>query len=652
MLSISHVRAVTFVMLLVGAAIACGSSDGNATPPSDTDSGMPHGDDAALPSRALLPNEVVYAFAGESGADRASLVPGSVLGADVVIEVPRFAGSYTPDPSPTKGPRLADFVAVGSVGATARLSFRVKNTGGLSWLVRRKNAQTGGEWAALETSAHAPIALPDIPNDDAFHVVSVTFPTAELALARAMASPEENAFELALASAPTNEQAGTRAALAGVAVDFFAQAPVVLVHGINDNPANCFGDYAASLTAAGLVPDLRVDFAGLADKPGIGGGAPTFNGSVADDVARIDARLQRLRTDYGTSDVHLVGHSKGGLDLVNYLATVYPARKAHGDVRVLSLQTLGTPHAGSVYADLEEPLKAWAIAQNYAQTADWASWGVVIDDSTDGNVLDTLTLSGIKESILEGTGPIDPGLRDITTYSEAVKTDLAWMGDPDVHFSAYGFDADFERARWIDVTGQLTTPPAEGDLIPKYSTDCRGNPVGGARWSYYCIDEDEVDTFFWGTLYYPPSGTTCSGWNQCGAPLYRPMARGVSATVLSGPLPGGTRSTIHMVSRAAGEWDGNDLVVALSSARHPHATSNVVRQGAASRTIPGQRRIDPNGGVETFDATCGHTGANHISILHASRANMVACTVADTGAWIRDSAAVLDVPPDGAESTP
>ena len=323
---------------------------------------------------------------------------------------------------------------------------------------------------------------------------------------------------------------------------------------------------------------------------------------------------------------------------MNFLATKYAALS--GSVRVLSLQTLASPHAGSVYADLQQPLLAWAKEQGYGGNQSWPGWGVVASDDTDKDVLDTLTLSGIKEAVLQGGGPIDPGLSDLRTTSAAVLVDQAYVPDPALHFATYGFDADFERARWLNAAGQVTTPPESGDVLPKYSTDCRGNPIGSNHWTYYCIDEDEVDTFFWGTAFYPPTGTTCSGWNECGAPLWRPMARGVRATVQSALATGGSRSTIHFESRPEGEWDGNDLVVSLTSATHPHAERAFQRVGPEPRSVPGQRRFVPGGGVETFAAACAHTGANHIALLRKGRANMVECTVADTTEWIRVHAPV------------
>ena len=142
-------------------------------------------------------------------------------------------------------------------------------------------------------------------------------PIEQLALAQSKGHAETNDFKLVVDAIDIDRTGDV--AFGAAAVDFFARAPVVLVHGINDTQKNCWPDYANEIERAGFVADTDVDFSGLANKPGIDGTPPTFNGSVEDDVARIRTRLTTIAADYGTIDVHLVGHSKGGLDFVNFL---------------------------------------------------------------------------------------------------------------------------------------------------------------------------------------------------------------------------------------------------------------------------------------------------------------------------------------------
>jgi hypothetical protein len=610
--------------------------------------------EGATSEPALAPNEFFTKIAVGSRFANPKLDADLPIAIDLPLK--RYIGPFAA--TGTGGQRtLADYARVHTLGKYARLYLRVSGTADIAVEVLIENLHTGGLRRPLETydpdastSPHRPVIVPPVPVGP-LRTVSVTFPTEQLALAPSKGVAASNKLYLhvkpraqAAKQPPCSKGSETR--IEWVALDFYAQAPIVLVHGINDTQKNCWTDYAAEMEQMGFTPDLEVDFSGLGDKPGLAGGPPTFNGSVAGDVTRIAQRLERLATDYGTNQVHLVGHSKGGLDLVNFLAGPYPAMAKAGRVRALSLQTLATPHAGSVLADIVGPLKQWAKKEEADNLSSWPSWGVVADDTTDTYVFDTVGLSGIKATVLENDGPIDPGLSDLRTTSEAVRIDQQWPGDPAIPFATYGWDADFERERWVNELAQLTTPPETPDQSGKYSTDCRGNPIGSRRWTYYCIDEDEVDTFFWGTAYYPPQGTSCSGWNVCGSPLYRQLARGRTATVTSAPMFGGSRSTIHVDPYGPGEWVGNDLTVALSSARHPRANLNVAFAGAGPRSIAGLWRFKGGGGAEPYVARCAHTGANHISILRHSRSDMVMCTAGDTSIWMRTSAPIVDEPPD------
>jgi pimeloyl-ACP methyl ester carboxylesterase len=70
--------------------------------------------------------------------------------------------------------------------------------------------------------------------------------------------------------------------------------------------------------------------------------------SIAINGADINAKLPALVKSFGVDSVNLVVHSKGGLDVREYLATYQTARK---DFSVVSFTSLSTPHNGSVAAD-------------------------------------------------------------------------------------------------------------------------------------------------------------------------------------------------------------------------------------------------------------------------------------------------------------
>jgi len=74
---------------------------------------------------------------------------------------------------------------------------------------------------------------------------------------------------------------------------------------------------------------------------------------------KISAFAHRL----GAARVHLVAHSKGGLDARRWLATFYAGGKRTGEPMVLTLATPSTPHNGSALADL-------AVARHKMATAD------------------------------------------------------------------------------------------------------------------------------------------------------------------------------------------------------------------------------------------------------------------------------------------
>ena len=84
------------------------------------------------------------------------------------------------------------------------------------------------------------------------------------------------------------------------------------------------------------------------------GGGDLFVGSIP-----------TVATSFGVDSVHLVTHSKGGLDARDYLANYQS--QFDDQFEILSLTTLGGPHNGSALADLVE-LRAY-IAEDRPQAA-------------------------------------------------------------------------------------------------------------------------------------------------------------------------------------------------------------------------------------------------------------------------------------------
>ncbi|MGB2852130.1 MAG: hypothetical protein WBC01_10735, partial [Solirubrobacterales bacterium] len=72
------------------------------------------------------------------------------------------------------------------------------------------------------------------------------------------------------------------------------------------------------------------------------------NGEIDDNGAALALFLGFLRDNYGVTEVHIVGHSDGGL----WSRSALTQDGAYAGISVLSLTTLGTPHTGSFVADL------------------------------------------------------------------------------------------------------------------------------------------------------------------------------------------------------------------------------------------------------------------------------------------------------------
>jgi pimeloyl-ACP methyl ester carboxylesterase len=109
-----------------------------------------------------------------------------------------------------------------------------------------------------------------------------------------------------------------------------ARIPVLLVHGLVDN-RSVFSVMSRSLRRRGFAQVGTCNYSPLLD-------------DVAGGAADLGEHIERICEQTGHDQVHVVGHSLGGL-----IARYYVQRQG-GDRRVASLVTLGTPHAGSRWA--------------------------------------------------------------------------------------------------------------------------------------------------------------------------------------------------------------------------------------------------------------------------------------------------------------
>jgi hypothetical protein len=109
-----------------------------------------------------------------------------------------------------------------------------------------------------------------------------------------------------------------------------ARIPVLLVHGLVDN-RSIFSVMRRSLRRRGFAHVCTWNYSPLLT-------------DIARGAADLGAHIERICEQTGHDQVHVVGHSLGGL-----LAR-YHVQRQGGSRRVDSLVTLGTPHQGSVWA--------------------------------------------------------------------------------------------------------------------------------------------------------------------------------------------------------------------------------------------------------------------------------------------------------------
>ncbi len=125
------------------------------------------------------------------------------------------------------------------------------------------------------------------------------------------------------------------------ALGFNAVHPVVMVHGNNSSGA-FFSDlnFTGPFQQAGIPFDNSINMA---------------TDSIADHADRLVTLIHTRVREFGVKNIHVVAHSKGGLDVRDYLARTLPRllRDLPEDQRygILSLITLCTPHNGSAGAN-------------------------------------------------------------------------------------------------------------------------------------------------------------------------------------------------------------------------------------------------------------------------------------------------------------
>lgn len=146
-------------------------------------------------------------------------------------------------------------------------------------------------------------------------------------------------------------------------IDYSASAPVVLVHGIRSD-GTAFANFQVALNENYLVNDASIIMTDL-DKPDP---APVacedipYNNSIQHNVTQLKTEMERIASKYGSEEINIVAHSKGGLDSRVFLSTTIDSpmminlgemggATIQAPLRANSLITLNSPHKGSILAD-------------------------------------------------------------------------------------------------------------------------------------------------------------------------------------------------------------------------------------------------------------------------------------------------------------
>ena len=144
-------------------------------------------------------------------------------------------------------------------------------------------------------------------------------------------------------------------------LSFKAISPLVLIHGTNADHTSWEPDVTSFLTSR------KIPFIGTIDL--------IANGTIDGNANLLVSRLQQAVNALGAKSIHLVAHSKGGLDSRRFLGTYYNSLYP---IKVLSLYTFSTPHHGTVFStishtirNIEDPQSNNPDMQEYIDNDSW-----------------------------------------------------------------------------------------------------------------------------------------------------------------------------------------------------------------------------------------------------------------------------------------
>ncbi|OEE67051.1 hypothetical protein A1OO_14915 [Enterovibrio norvegicus FF-33] len=195
-----------------------------------------------------------------------------------------------------------------------------------------------------------------------------------------------------------------------VSIEFDVALPVVLAHGIAAQADSW--DESSAPGVLSTLDDLGIRYERFSAQK---------NGTTATNAGILNRKIQTFLDELKADKVHIIAHSKGGLDTQN-LKALSP------NFEIKSLSTFSTPHLGSVAADLSF-IKMEHYADRYTNT------------TADPN---NFAREYMKLPDIPFVGPKMPGIEDLTTDTASNAISAGTRGNITQTFSM-GANADLDQ---------------------------------------------------------------------------------------------------------------------------------------------------------------------------------------------------------------
>ncbi|UCC31889.1 MAG: hypothetical protein JSU86_06345, partial [Phycisphaerales bacterium] len=266
--------------------------------------------------------------------------------------------------------------------------------------------------------------------------------------------------------------------IGGASLQIRTMSPIILIHG--NGQQGVFWEHH------GFVQHLR-DSKHLVFDNSINLSPPRGVARVADNADQLYDELRNVSSQFGVDSIHLVAHSKGGLDARKYLATHYLAKHCAGGDRdghtctlpsdcpygecvergfdVLSLTTLSTLHDGAVGADVLEMHRVNAV-----KAKDVEFYGI--------------DLTRLAFSWLMSLGD-NPAHQDLTTYGveEFNGTNLGRL-PRGIMYNRVAADADLNNNDKIDLPPEMVALTQDDKLLKYVYQRSPDNAIWAVDYAY------------------------------------------------------------------------------------------------------------------------------------------------------------------------